>query len=75
VVAAAAKADAIAFTSSSTVDNFLDGAGPDAVPPVVVCIGPVTAETARRRGLTVTAVADRHDLDGLVAAVQAVLPT
>ena len=75
VVAAAAKADAIAFTSSSTVDNFLDGAGPEAVPPVVVCIGPVTADTARRRGLTVTAVADRHDLDGLVAAVQAALPT
>ncbi|MFP5317236.1 MAG: uroporphyrinogen-III C-methyltransferase [Acidimicrobiia bacterium] len=74
VVAAAAKADAIAFTSSSTVDNFLDGAGLHALPPVVVCIGPVTAETARRRGLTVTAVAATHDLDGLVAAVAAALP-
>ena len=73
VVAAAAKADAIAFTSSSTVDNLLDGPGPHAVPPVVVCIGPVTAETARRRGLTVTATAASHDLDGLVAAVVAAL--
>ena len=74
LVAAAAKADAIAFTSSSTVDNFLDGAGPEAVPPVVVCIGPVTAATARRRGLSVAAVAATHDLDGLVAAVVAALP-
>ena len=75
LVAAAAKADAIAFTSSSTVDNFLDGAGPDAVPPVVVCIGPVTADTARRRGLSVAATAASHDLDGLVAAVIAALPS
>jgi uroporphyrinogen III methyltransferase/synthase len=69
LLAAAAKADAIAFTSASTVDNYLDAAGTGAVPPTVVCIGPVTAATARRRGLEVTAVADRHNLDGLVDAV------
>jgi uroporphyrinogen III methyltransferase/synthase len=66
---AAAKADAIAFTSSSTVDNYLAAAGPSAVPPAVVCIGPITAATARSRGLTVTAEAAEHNLDGLVAAV------
>jgi len=73
LVAAAAKADAIAFTSSSTVENYLAGPGPDAVPPVVVCIGPVTAETARSRGLAVAATAASHDLDGLVAALVAAL--
>ncbi|MFN2504499.1 MAG: uroporphyrinogen-III C-methyltransferase [Acidimicrobiales bacterium] len=69
LLAAAAKADAIAFTSASTVDNYLDAAGPDSVPPVVVCIGPVTAETARERGLSVAAVAGHHTLDGLVDAL------
>src|SRR5207248_10748388 len=46
-LAEARKADAITFTSSSTVTNYLQVAGPDSVPPVVVCIGPVTAATAR----------------------------
>jgi uroporphyrinogen-III synthase len=69
LLAEAAKADAIAFTSSSTVDNYVETAGLGAVPPVVVAIGPVTAETARRRGLEVTAVAHEHTLDGLVAAI------
>jgi uroporphyrinogen III methyltransferase/synthase len=73
LLATAAKADAIAFTSSSTVESYLDAAGLDAVPPAVVCIGPVTAATARRRGLAVAAEADPHTLDGLVAAVAAVL--
>jgi uroporphyrinogen III methyltransferase/synthase len=73
LLAAAAKADAIAFTSASTVVNYLDAAGPDAVPPAVVCIGPVTAATASERGLTVTAVAERHTLDGLLDVLAAVL--
>jgi uroporphyrinogen-III synthase len=68
---AAARADAIAFTSSSTVANYLGAGGP--VPPVVVCIGPVTAETAAARGLTVAAVADPHTVDGLVDAITAAL--
>ena len=41
---AAAEADAICFTSSSTVTRYLDVAGEEAVPPVVACIGPVTAD-------------------------------
>ena len=69
LLAAAAKADAVAFTSASTVANYLDAAGPEAVPPAVVCIGPVTAEAARKRGLSVAAVAGRHTLDGLVASL------
>lgn len=73
VLAAAAKADAIAFTSSSTVTNYVDAAGVTAVPSVVACIGPVTADTARERGLEVTVVASPHTLDGLVDALTSVL--
>ena len=67
--AALQRADAITFTSSSTVDRFIEAAGLGAVPPVVACIGPVTAETARRHGLTVDVEADVHTVDGLVAAL------
>ncbi len=75
-LAAVARADAIAFTSSSTVTSFVEVAGPDAVPPVVVCIGPVTAASARRLGLTVAVEAAVHTLDGLVdALVAALAPT
>ena len=67
--AATAGADVITFTSSSTVDRYLDAVGADAVPPIVACIGPVTAETARRRGLAVDVVASEHTIPGLVAAL------
>jgi uroporphyrinogen III methyltransferase/synthase len=66
---AAAAADAITFTSSSTVTRYLELAGPDRVPPTVVCIGPVTAETARSHGLEVTAEAAEHTIDGTVDAL------
>jgi uroporphyrinogen III methyltransferase/synthase len=69
VLAAAAGADAITFTSSSTVTNYLAAAGPASVPPFVACIGPVTADTARAAGLDVDVVADEHSIDGLVAAL------
>ena len=68
---AAGRANAICFASSSAVDSYLDqaaGAG-SPIPPVVACIGPVTAATARRRGLRVSAEASEHTLDGLVAAL------
>ncbi|HEX2119719.1 MAG TPA: uroporphyrinogen-III C-methyltransferase [Acidimicrobiales bacterium] len=68
-LAAAAKADAIAFTSSSTVTSWLDLAGAAALPPVVACIGPVTAATAAEHSLPVTVVAEEHTVDGLVAAL------
>jgi uroporphyrinogen III methyltransferase/synthase len=66
-LAAAADADAVCFTASSTVTAYLALGAP--VPPVVACIGPVTAGTARRAGLPVTVVADRHTVDGLVDAL------
>ncbi|MEO7836705.1 MAG: uroporphyrinogen-III C-methyltransferase [Acidimicrobiales bacterium] len=71
-LAEAAGADAIAFTSSSTVAEFLEVAGRGAVPAVVACIGPVTAATAREHGLDVTVVADVHTSAGLVDALEQV---
>jgi uroporphyrinogen-III synthase len=66
---AVAGADAVLFTSASTVDRFLAVAGADLVPPLVVCIGPSTASRALARGLTVSAVADDQSDAGLVAAL------
>lgn len=71
--AAVASADAVTFTSSSTVANLCDAIGPEGVPATVVSIGPVTSATARDRGLVVAAEASPHTIDGLVAAVLATL--
>jgi len=62
-------ADAITFTSSSTVTGYLELLGRAEVPPVVACIGPVTAATARDAGLHVDVVATEHTVDGLVEAL------
>ena len=61
--------DAIVFTSASTVRGFAQTAG---VPngPRVVCIGPVTAEAAKRAGFTMDAIAEPHTVDGIVRAVE-----
>jgi uroporphyrinogen III methyltransferase/synthase len=64
----AAAADVITFTSSSTVTNYVGLGLP--VPPVVACIGPVTAQTARDCGLAVDVVAEEHTIEGLIAAVR-----
>ncbi|MET1040832.1 MAG: uroporphyrinogen-III synthase, partial [Acidimicrobiales bacterium] len=66
---AAAAAGVVTFTSSSTVTRFLEVAGRDRVPPLVACIGPVTAATARDAGLTVDVEATDHTVPGLVAAL------
>ncbi|MBW3574137.1 MAG: uroporphyrinogen-III C-methyltransferase [Actinobacteria bacterium] len=73
-LAAAGAADAVTFTSSSSVAGYLEVAGLAAVPPVVASIGPVTSATARNLGLTVAAEADVHTLDGLVDALVRALP-
>ncbi len=60
-----ARADAVVFTSSSTVTGFLSRFGIGSLPPFVACIGPISAATARRRGIGVDAEADPHTLAGL----------
>jgi uroporphyrinogen III methyltransferase/synthase len=63
----------VTFTSSSTVRFFADAGGLDALPRQArfVSIGPVTSAEARERGIPVHVEAERHDIDGLVAAVVA----
>jgi uroporphyrinogen III methyltransferase/synthase len=72
-VAAVREADAVTFTSPSTVTNFLAAVGSDVIPPVVACIGPVTASTATEAGLQVDVVAQPHTIEGLVSALVAAL--
>jgi uroporphyrinogen III methyltransferase/synthase len=71
--AAAAGADAVMFSSSSTVANFMAMGIP--VPPVVACIGPVTARAAEAAGLRVDAVADESTVESLVGALARRLET
>lgn len=52
------------FTSSSTVDNWIE-AHPQRRWPCY-CIGPITAATALDHGLEVLGVADEYTVDGLV---------
>jgi uroporphyrinogen-III synthase len=61
--------DAVTFTSSSTVRGFLNAGGRVPEGAAVVCIGPVTARTARELGLRVDAVAQLYTLEGLVEAL------
>lgn len=64
------KINWITFTSSSTVRNMLDLLGEDASllnNVKVASIGPITSDTARELGLTVTVEAAPSNMDGLVA--------
>jgi uroporphyrinogen III methyltransferase/synthase len=66
------KPDCITFTSSSTVQNFVEfaAAGADALAGVkVASIGPVTTATAQRLGIHVDSEARQYTVDGLVEAV------
>ncbi len=63
-------ADLITFTSSSTVENFLDLKLPWPSGMKVASIGPITSATARERGLTVDVEAKRHDVVGLIEAIR-----
>ena len=71
-VEAAQGADYVTFTSSSTVRNLTEALGsrfPDAAR--IASIGPITSATVREAGLEVAVEADRHDVDGLLAALLA----
>jgi uroporphyrinogen III methyltransferase/synthase len=70
-IEAAQTADYVTFTSSSTVRNLTEALG-DRFPATarVVSIGPITSEAAREAGLEVHVEAQRHDIDGLVQALQ-----
>ena len=66
----ARRPDAITFTSSSTVQNFVAAAGTSILDGVkVASIGPITTETARKLGIEVTVQAREFTLNGLLSAV------
>jgi len=63
-------ADLITFTSSSTVEYFLDLKLRWPAGMKVASIGPITSATAREMGLTVDVEAKQHDIPGLVSAIR-----
>ena len=65
------RATYVTFTSSSTVRFLLESGVRPPDTARVVSIGPVTSATAEEHGLTVHVEAERHDIDGLVAALAA----
>jgi uroporphyrinogen III methyltransferase/synthase len=71
-VEAAQAADYVTFTSSSTVTNLTEALG-DRFPAAarILSIGPVTSDAVRAAGLEVDVEAERHDVDGLLAALLA----
>ena len=62
--------DYITFTSSSTVQNFLNVLGKENLNKLegikAICIGPVTEKTAKECGIKVFATADEYTIDGLL---------
>ncbi len=71
VAEAVRSVDAVTFTSSSTVTGWMELFGSEVMPPVVGCIGPITAATAREAGIAVSFEAEEHSIPGLVAALGA----
>jgi len=70
IFSAPRKPDWITFTSSSTVQNFVQAAGVKSLEGVkVASIGPVTTATAKKLGMAVTIEASPYTTDGLVAAI------
>jgi uroporphyrinogen III methyltransferase/synthase len=71
----AGKIDVATFTASSTVRNLVAMLGDVSAltgetRPLIACIGPITAETARELGLTVDVMASEYTVEGLVAALR-----
>jgi uroporphyrinogen III methyltransferase/synthase len=70
----AGEIDALTFTSSSTVRNFVAALAPMPSLPesvTVACIGPVTAQTAQELGLPVHVIAAEYTIEGLIQALVA----
>ena len=70
----AGEVDCVTFTASSTVENFVGAFGEGEARRLlsgtrVACIGPITADTARGRGIRVDVEAREYTISGLVEAV------
>jgi uroporphyrinogen III methyltransferase/synthase len=68
------KVDIVTFTSSSTVRNFVHKLRTSDLTQLlnkvrIVCIGPITAQTAQELGLTVDKTAEVYTIEGLIEAI------
>lgn len=69
------KVDAVAFTSSSTVEHFIDLLKGEDVKTLmkgvaIACIGPVTAQTVRKARLKVHIQPDEYTIPALARAIE-----
>ncbi len=70
----AGQVDCVTFTASSTVENFIRAFGAKAATRLlagtrVACIGPITADTARKHSIWVDVEAREYTISGLIEAV------
>ncbi|HET6347486.1 MAG TPA: uroporphyrinogen-III synthase [Candidatus Krumholzibacteria bacterium] len=69
------EVDAITFTSTSTVTNFIErvqhegGRVQDALPVCAACIGPITADTAHNAGFTRIVTPEKYTIAALADAL------
>ena len=68
------EVDCVTFTASSTVENLVGAFGVEEAARLlagsrVACIGPITADTARKHGIRVDVEAREYTIDGLIEAV------
>lgn len=66
------SADAITFTSPSSVRNFVALVGQDGIPPAaaIACIGPSTADEAREFGLEVAVMPNQYTIPDMIGALE-----
>jgi uroporphyrinogen-III synthase len=70
----AGEIDVVTFASSSAVRNLARMLGGDVSAlekPLIACIGPVTAATARKLGLRVDVEASEHTVEGIADVLRA----
>jgi uroporphyrinogen III methyltransferase/synthase len=68
------EVDYITFTSSSTVNNFVNIIGPENIEEFnarvkVACIGPITARTAQEHGFTVDIMPAQYTIEALLDSI------
>lgn len=65
--------DAVTFCSASAVSAFVQMTEGHDLVAKTICIGPVTAQAAKKAGLHIDKVAEQYDLEGVTEALCAIL--
>ena len=67
----AGEIDCVTFTSSSTVENFVNALGAEILSKTkTAAIGPITAQTLKKFGVDADIIASEFTIDGLVDAIK-----